>query len=92
MTPAIIAALPPPLVCQVVRVHDGDGPLWCRSGVKIRVAGVQAPDFGSATCIEAASLGLQRLLSNRLHCRGAGTTYKCVMPAKRCRILSCVAS
>jgi hypothetical protein len=36
----------PQLVCHVIRVHDGDGPLWCRSGVKIRVAGVQAPDCG----------------------------------------------
>lgn len=44
----MIAALPPMLVCEVVRVHDGDGPLWCRSGVKIRIAGVQAPDFARA--------------------------------------------
>lgn len=56
MTPAMIATPPPPLVCQVVRVHDGDGPLWCRSGVKIRVAGVQAPDFESAApCRRPAS-------------------------------------
>ncbi|WP_203310466.1 thermonuclease family protein [Sphingomonas beigongshangi] len=38
----------PPFVCEVVRVHDGDGPLWCRSGEKVRVAGIQAPDFESA--------------------------------------------
>ena len=44
----MIAALPPPLICDVVRVHDGDGPLWCRSGERIRVAGVQSPDFESA--------------------------------------------
>lgn len=50
MTRAMIAS-PPPLICNVVRVHDGDGPLWCRSGVKIGVAGVQAPDFeGAAPC------------------------------------------
>ena len=35
-------------VCQVVRVYDGDGPLWCRSGQRIRIAGIQAPDFASA--------------------------------------------
>jgi len=35
----------PPFVCEVVKVHDGDGPLWCRSGQKVRVAGIQAPDF-----------------------------------------------
>lgn len=41
------AALPA-FTCDVVRVHDGDGPLWCRTGEKIRVAGIQAPDFESA--------------------------------------------
>jgi len=44
----VSADLPPPFVCEVVRVHDGDGPLWCRSGERIRVAGIQAPDFESA--------------------------------------------
>jgi endonuclease YncB( thermonuclease family) len=34
--------------CTVTRVHDGDGPLWCASGIKVRIAGVQAPDFKSA--------------------------------------------
>ncbi|MBB4154133.1 endonuclease YncB(thermonuclease family) [Sphingomonas jinjuensis] len=41
-------SLPPSFTCEVVRVHDGDGPLWCRSGEKVRVAGIQAPDFASA--------------------------------------------
>ena len=40
--------LPPAFVCEVVKVHDGDGPLWCRNGVKVRVAGIQAPDYESA--------------------------------------------
>ena len=34
--------------CTVSRVHDGDGPLWCSNGIKVRIAGVQAPDFESA--------------------------------------------
>jgi len=34
--------------CTVTRIHDGDGPLWCSNGVKVRIAGVQAPDFESA--------------------------------------------
>jgi endonuclease YncB( thermonuclease family) len=34
--------------CTVTRVHDGDGPLWCSNGIKVRVAGIQAPDFTSA--------------------------------------------
>lgn len=42
------ADLPPPFVCEVVKVHDGDGPLWCRSGQRVRIAGIQAPDFESA--------------------------------------------
>lgn len=46
MTPA---TLPPAFVCEVERVHDGDGPLWCRAGQKVRVAGIQAPDYASAS-------------------------------------------
>lgn len=45
MTGVIAAA---PFTCEVVRVHDGDGPLWCATGQKVRVAGIQAPDFESA--------------------------------------------
>ena len=69
---AAAAAFP----CVVVRVHDGDGPLWCRSGQKIRVAGIQAPDFESAepcrrpaarrvayTCDDRAAAGAQRIVS-----------------------------
>lgn len=44
-----VHALPPaPFVCAVVRVHDGDGPLWCANGIKVRIAGVQAPDYEDA--------------------------------------------
>ncbi len=34
--------------CTVVKVHDGDGPLHCREGFKIRIAGVQSLDFEDA--------------------------------------------
>lgn len=34
--------------CEVISVHDGDGPIHCRNGVSIRVAGIQAPDFETA--------------------------------------------
>ena len=37
-----------PFTCVVVRVHDGDGPLWCASGITVRIAGVQAPDYEDA--------------------------------------------
>ena len=66
----------PPFVCEVVKVHDGDGPLWCRSGQKVRVAGIQAPDFESAepcrrpaarratyTCDDAAAQRSQQIVS-----------------------------
>lgn len=66
----------PPFVCEVVRVHDGDGPLWCRTGQKIRVAGIQAPDYERAepcrrpaarraayTCDDAAAVRSRRIVS-----------------------------
>ena len=40
--------------CTGTRVHDGDGPLWCSNGIKVRIAGVQAPDFESASPCRAA--------------------------------------
>lgn len=43
------ADLPPRFTCEVIKVHDGDGPLWCADGRKVRIAGIQAPDFTSAT-------------------------------------------
>lgn len=66
----------PPFICEVVKVHDGDGPLWCRSGQKVRVAGIQAPDFENAepcrrpdtrrtnyTCDDAAATRSQQIVS-----------------------------
>jgi endonuclease YncB( thermonuclease family) len=51
----MIALAPPKTFsCTVTRVHDGDGPLWCSNGIKIRTAGVQAPDFESALPCRAA--------------------------------------
>jgi endonuclease YncB( thermonuclease family) len=45
----LLAAAPlPTFQCTVTRVHDGDGPLWCANGIKIRVAGIQAPDLEDA--------------------------------------------
>ncbi|MEN2747117.1 hypothetical protein [Sphingomonas sp. T9W2] len=48
---------PPAFTCTVVRVHDGDGPLWCREGPKVRIAGVQSPDFASAAPCRARRPG-----------------------------------
>lgn len=41
--------------CTVARVHGGDGPRWCSNGIKVRIAGVQAPDFESASPCRAAN-------------------------------------
>lgn len=43
--PNMIAAA---FLCLVTHVHDGDGPLWCQNGIKVRVAGIQAPDCENA--------------------------------------------
>ncbi len=72
----IAAAAIPSFNCDVIKVHDGDGPLWCRSGEKIRVAGIQAPDFENAepcrrpdgrranyTCDDRAAERAQRIMS-----------------------------
>ncbi|MBB5714747.1 endonuclease YncB(thermonuclease family) [Sphingomonas aerophila] len=82
--------MPPAFACKVVRVHDGDGPLWCRSGQKIRVAGVQAPDFTSAepcrqrrtgyVCDDAAAKRAQMVateltLNRRLSCQPVDRSY-----------------
>jgi endonuclease YncB( thermonuclease family) len=83
----------PPFTCEVIRVHDGDGPLWCRSGEKVRVAGIQAPDFESAepcrrpdarranyTCDDRAAQRSQRIvLGKRLTCQPQGKSYSRVV-------------
>lgn len=86
--------LPPSFTCEVVRVHDGDGPLWCRSGEKVRVAGVQAPDFTSAepcrarraayVCDDAAAeraraVATRLTLSRRLSCQPVDRSYSRVV-------------
>ena len=65
-----------PFTCVVVSVHDGDGPLWCANGIKVRIAGVQAPDYEDAgpcrradarratyTCDTAAAARSQRIVA-----------------------------
>ena len=86
--------LPPAFACEVVRVHDGDGPLWCRSGQKVRVAGVQAPDFTSAepcrtgranyVCDDQAAeraraVATRLTLNQRLFCQPVDRSYSRVV-------------
>lgn len=84
------ADLPPAIICQVVKVHDGDGPIHCANGAKIRVAGVQAPDFASAepcrkrrrgyVCDDRKALASKRVaerltLGKRLVCQPVDRSY-----------------
>lgn len=88
------ADLPPPFVCQVVKVHDADGPLWCKNGIKVRVAGVQAPDYESTepcrrgkpdyVCDDVKARAAQRIavrltLGKRLTCQPVDRSYKRVV-------------
>lgn len=81
-------------LCLVTHVHDGDGPLWCQNGVKVRVAGVQAPDFESAEpcrrgkaaylCSNAAAARSRAIveklvLAKTLRCQPVGQSYKRVV-------------
>lgn len=85
--------------CTVTRVHDGDGPLWCAEGPKIRIAGIQAPDFESATpcregragyvCDDRAARASQRtvsalVLGKRLTCISLEPSYSRIVA--RCRL------
>ena len=80
--------------CIVTHVHDGDGPIWCANGVKVRVAGVQAPDFEksepcrehrpSYVCDDAAARRSQRIVEQMtlrltLACRPVDRNYRRVV-------------
>lgn len=86
-------------ICTVTRVHDGDGPLWCAEGPKVRIAGIQAPDFESATpcrdgragyvCDDRAARASQRtvsalVLGKRLTCTALEPSYSRIVA--RCRL------
>ena len=85
------ADLPPPFICQVVKVHDADGPYWCKNGIKVRVAGVQAPDAEYAApcrqnkpgyvCDDRKAAASQRIaarlvLGKALDCRPVDRSWK----------------
>ncbi|MDP5279935.1 hypothetical protein Q9Q95_13450 [Sphingomonas sp. DG1-23] len=83
-----------PFTCTVTRVHDGDGPIWCAEGPKVRIAGVQAPDFESAepcrqksagyVCNDVRARASQRVVSGlalhrRLRCTPLEPSYQRVV-------------
>lgn len=71
--------------CTVTRVHDGDGPIHCREGQKIRLSGIAARELDESCnpghpCPEASGAAardaLHRLASGQvLTCRATGTSY-----------------
>lgn len=77
---------PPPFVCTVVSLHDADGPIRCRNGVKIRVAGVNARE-ADGTCRSNAPCPVMRheqakpiaerlVLRKTLTCRKVDQSWK----------------
>lgn len=87
---AVALAKGRPFTCTVTLVHDGDGPLWCVEGPKVRVAGIQAPDFERAepcrrrkagyVCSDVRARASQRIMSGlvlhrRLRCVALEPSY-----------------
>lgn len=82
-----------PFVCTPTRVWDGDGPVWCREGARLRLAGIAAREH-DGTCranqpcprasAEAARDTLVKLLgkpngqSRQGHIVVRGPTLRCV--------------
>lgn len=74
-----------PFVCSVVKVHDGDGPVWCSEGERIRLAGIAAREIDESCrsnqpCPPAsgasAQLALQQMVLGKvLSCQPVGTSY-----------------
>lgn len=71
--------------CSVTKVHDGDGPIWCAEGPKVRLTAIAAREL-DGTCgpghpCPAASgyeaqQQLQRLaLGRTLRCEATGRSY-----------------
>ena len=80
---------PDVFTCSAIRVHDGDGPIWCAEGPKIRLSGIAAREIDEscsdghpcpAASGEAARDALTQLaLGKVLNCRQVGTSYNRVV-------------
>jgi endonuclease YncB( thermonuclease family) len=72
--------------CTVTKVHDGDGPIWCAEGPKIRLTAVSARELDGTCspghpCPSASGLQAQQALwrlagGQRLTCQATGSSYK----------------
>lgn len=96
LTAILLAAAP--FTCTVTSVHDGDT-FTCAGGTKVRVAGIQAPDFTDTApcragraeyvCSDRAAQASQRVVSalvlhRRLACDGIEPSYARIVA--RCRL------
>ena len=76
-------------LCTTVRVHDGDGPIWCKEGPRIRLAGIAARELNESCrsnqpCPDASGAVAQRALERLVHgktleCQQVGTSYNRVV-------------
>ena len=72
--------------CTVTKVHDGDGPIWCAEGLKVRLTAISARELdGSCApghpCPSASGQQAQQALwrlarGQRLRCEATGTSYR----------------
>lgn len=96
LTAIILAAAP--FSCTVTSVHDGDT-FTCAGGTKVRVAGIQAPDFADTercrrrradyVCSDRAARASQWVISalvlrRRMDCQAIEPSYQRVVA--RCRL------
>lgn len=71
--------------CTATRVHDGDGPIWCAEGPKIRLTAIAARELDETCqaghpCPDASGASAQRELARLaagqvLSCERTGTSY-----------------
>jgi endonuclease YncB( thermonuclease family) len=72
--------------CTVTKVHDGDGPIWCAEGPKIRLTAIAAREMDETCspghpCPAASGAEAQQELESLatghvLQCEKTGTSYK----------------
>ena len=71
--------------CTVTKVHDGDGPIWCAEGPKIRLQAIAARELDETCspghpCPNASGAEAQQALARlamgqTLQCVATGTSY-----------------
>ncbi len=79
------AARPTTFTCTVTKVHDGDGPIWCAEGPKVRLTAISARELDGTCspghpCPSASAQQAQQVLwrlarGQKLTCEATGTSY-----------------